>query len=82
MQASSPNERGPGPLAGRRLVDFSQGVAGPSCAMLLADLGADVIKVEPPEGDWARGVGHQVAPGESSAHLSLNRNKRSICLDL
>lgn len=50
--------------------------------MLLADLGADVIKVEPPEGDWARGVGHQVGPSESSAHLSLNRNKRSLCLDL
>ncbi|MCJ0765583.1 CaiB/BaiF CoA transferase family protein [Variovorax terrae] len=84
MHRSSPNERtgGPGPLTGRRLIDFSQGVAGPSCAMLLADLGADVIKVEPPEGDWARGVGHQVAPSESSAHLSLNRNKRSICLDL
>jgi crotonobetainyl-CoA:carnitine CoA-transferase CaiB-like acyl-CoA transferase len=84
MRESSPSNRGvgQGPLAGRRLLDFSQGVAGPSCAMLLGDLGADVIKVEPPEGDWARGVGHQLAPGESSAHLSLNRNKRSICLDL
>lgn len=64
------------------MLDFSQGVAGPSCAMLLADLGADVIKIEPPEGDWARGVGHQVKKGESSAHLSLNRNKRGLCLDL
>lgn len=85
MHASSPSKPAAqrlGPLAGLRLIDFSQGVAGPSCAMLLGDLGADVIKVEPPEGDWARGVGHEVAPGESSAHLSLNRNKRSICLDL
>ncbi len=84
MPAFNPSEHGVrrGPLAGLRLIDFSQGVAGPSCAMLLADLGADVIKVEPPEGDWARGVGHQRLPGESSAHLSLNRNKRSICLDL
>lgn len=70
------------PLAGRRLLDFSQGVAGPYCAMLLAELGAEVIKVEPPEGDWARTVGSQLQPGESTAHLALNRNKRSIRLDL
>jgi len=84
MRAFNPSDGSAclGPLAGYRLIDFSQGVAGPSCAMLLADLGADVIKIEPPEGDWARGVGHQVTLGESSAHLSLNRNKRSICLDL
>ena len=84
MRESSQSEvpKSCGPLAGRLLLDFSQGVAGPSCAMLLADLGADVIKIEPPEGDWARGVGYQVLPLESTAHLSLNRNKRSVCLDL
>ena len=71
-----------GPLADLRVVDFSQGVAGPSCAMLLGDLGADVIKVEPPQGDWLRGVGSCVRDQESSAHLSLNRNKRSFCVDL
>lgn len=70
------------PLEGMRLVDFSQGVAGPYCAMLLAELGAQVIKIEPAAGDWLRSVGHQVRPLESSAHLSLNRNKRSVCLDL
>jgi crotonobetainyl-CoA:carnitine CoA-transferase CaiB-like acyl-CoA transferase len=70
------------PLAGKRLLDFSQGVAGPYCAMLLGDLGAEVIKVEPLEGDWSRAVGSLVRPHESSAHLSLNRNKRSICLNL
>ena len=70
------------PLEGMRLVDFSQGVAGPYCAMQLAELGAQVIKIEPDEGDWLRSVGHQVRPLESSAHLSLNRNKRSICLNL
>ena len=70
------------PLEGMRLIDFSQGVAGPCCAMLLGELGAQVIKVEPAEGDWLRSVGHQVQPRESSAHLSLNRNKRSICLNL
>ncbi len=70
------------PLSGKRLLDFSQGVAGPYCAMLLAELGAEVIKVEPPEGDWIRAVGTLVQPNESSAHLCLNRNKRSISLDL
>lgn len=70
------------PLAGKRLLDFSQGVAGPYCAMLLGDLGAEVIKVEPPEGDWARAVGSTVQAHESSVHLCLNKNKRSICLDL
>lgn len=84
MRESSLNEppNSLAPLSGRLVLDFSQGVAGPSCAMLLADLGANVIKIEPPEGDWARGVGHQVVPLESTAHLSLNRNKRSVCLDL
>jgi len=70
------------PLSGKRLLDFSQGVAGPYCAMLLAELGADVIKVEPPEGDWARSVGSLVGPYESTAHIGLNRTKRSIRLDL
>lgn len=70
------------PLAGMRLLDFSQGVAGPYGAMLLTDLGADTIKVEPPDGDWSRTVGTVLQPHESSAHLSLNRGKRSVCLDL
>lgn len=70
------------PLSGKCLLDFSQGVAGPYCAMLLAELGADVIKVEPPEGDWARCVGSMIGPHESTAHLGLNRTKRSICLNL
>jgi CoA:oxalate CoA-transferase len=72
----------PLPLAGKRLLDISQGVAGPYCAMLLADLGAEVIKVEPLDGDWLRSVGSLVQPNESTAHLSLNRGKRSIRLDL
>ena len=82
MHKSSPSSHRALPLAGKRLLDFSQGVAGPSCAMLLGELGAEVIKVEPHEGDWVRGVGSLVQPHESSAHMSLNRNKRSICLDL
>jgi crotonobetainyl-CoA:carnitine CoA-transferase CaiB-like acyl-CoA transferase len=70
------------PLAGKRVLDLSQGVAGPYCAMLLGELGADVVKVEPLGGDWLRSVGSLVQPHESTAHLSLNRNKRSIRLDL
>lgn len=71
------------PLAGIRVVDFGQGAAGPYCGQLLGDHGADVVKVEPPRGDWGRSLG-SIDPGTgmSSTHLSMNRNKRSICLDL
>ncbi|MEX2446202.1 MAG: CoA transferase, partial [Dehalococcoidia bacterium] len=68
-------------LSGLRVVDFSQGVSGPLAAMQLGDLGADVVKVEPPEGDWMR----QVPPfqgGEGALYLQLNRNKRSAAVDL
>src|SRR5262245_38068871 len=69
------------PLAGIRVVDLSQGIAGPYCAMLLAQHGADVIKVEPPEGDWARTLG--VRYGDQTAFSVIgNLGKRSIALDL
>jgi crotonobetainyl-CoA:carnitine CoA-transferase CaiB-like acyl-CoA transferase len=71
----------PLPLHGVVVADYSQYVAGPLCTVLLADLGADVIKVEPPQGDqWRR----QEPCGEdvSGPFLALNRNKRSIVLDL
>jgi crotonobetainyl-CoA:carnitine CoA-transferase CaiB-like acyl-CoA transferase len=77
-----------GPLHGVRVVDCSTVLAGPYCTMLLADLGADVIKVEPPEGDATRGwgppwVGDEAAGTRTAAYyLSVNRNKRSIRLDL
>ncbi len=73
---------GGGPLAGIRILEVSHFLAGPYCGMLLGDLGADVIKIESAEGD----IGRQVGPHSIGAHnayfASLNRNKRSICLDL
>ena len=84
---AAPSTR-PGPLAGIRVVDLSTVLAGPYCTMLLADLGADVVKVEPPEGDATRGwgppwVGDPAAGTRTAAYfLSVNRNKRSLGLDL
>ena len=69
------------PLAGMRVIDFSRVLAGPFCTALLSDLGADVIKVEPPGGDDYRAVG-PFADGESGLFTAVNRNKRSIVIDL
>jgi crotonobetainyl-CoA:carnitine CoA-transferase CaiB-like acyl-CoA transferase len=77
-----------GPLGGLRVVDCSTVLAGPYCTMLLADLGADVIKVEPPEGDATRGwgppwVGDEADGTRTAAYyLAVNRNKRSVRIDL
>jgi crotonobetainyl-CoA:carnitine CoA-transferase CaiB-like acyl-CoA transferase len=71
----------PGPLAGLVVADFSRVLAGPYCTMLLADLGATVIKVEGPAGDETR---HWMPPshdGEATYYLSVNRGKRAITLD-
>lgn len=70
------------PLQGVQVLDISQGVAGPICGMLLADLGADVIKVEPLRGDWIRNVGRKVEQGMSPTYVSMNRNKRGLCVEL
>ena len=67
--------------AGFRVCDLTQGVAGPHCAFLLAQHGADVIKVEPPGGDWGRGIGKRHGP-YSAFFLQVNRGKRSLALDL
>jgi crotonobetainyl-CoA:carnitine CoA-transferase CaiB-like acyl-CoA transferase len=78
----------PGPLAGIRVIDCSTVLAGPYCTMVLGDLGADVIKVEPPDGDATRGwgppwVGSEADGTRTAAYfLAVNRNKRSIRLDL
>jgi crotonobetainyl-CoA:carnitine CoA-transferase CaiB-like acyl-CoA transferase len=82
MQADSPS----GPLAGIVVADLSTVLAGPYATMLLGDLGADVVKVEPPDGDPTRGWGPPwvgEGPNRTAAYyLSVNRNKRSIRLDL
>ena len=70
-----------GPLAGIKVADFTEYIAGPYCTMLLADMGADVVKVERPEGDAWRHTA-PVAPYESRGFLGVNRGKRSIALDL
>jgi crotonobetainyl-CoA:carnitine CoA-transferase CaiB-like acyl-CoA transferase len=73
--------QGLGPLAGVRVLDCS--LLGPDGATLhLADLGADVVKVEPPEGDYVRQTGWPIIDGASVFHWQLNRGKRSIVLDL
>jgi len=72
------------PLAGIRVLDVSQVMAGPFCCMLLGDMGADVIKIEPPKvGDQTRkSMGFRLKGEDSPGFLALNRNKRSITLDL
>jgi crotonobetainyl-CoA:carnitine CoA-transferase CaiB-like acyl-CoA transferase len=69
------------PLAGIRVIEFCQVAAGPFCGLLLADMGADVIKVEPPNGDGLR-QWPPLTDGDSENFASLNRNKRSVMLDL
>jgi len=66
---------------GLKVFDASQGLAGPQCAMLLAQHGAQVVKLEPPEGDWGRGVGRRYGDHTALA-LASNRGKRSIVLDM
>ena len=72
----------PGALNGLRVLDMSRVLAGPFCCMMLGDHGADVIKVEPPAGDETRTWGPPFVDGESTYYLGINRNKRSIALDL
>ncbi len=70
------------PLQGLRVADLSQGVAGPIAGMLLADLGATVVKVEPRRGDWIRSVGRRVEHNMSPTYVAMNRNKRAICVEM
>src|SRR5215469_1619187 len=81
MEQAAPPSARPGPLAGLLVADFSRVLAGPYCTMILADLGAEVIKVEGPAGDDTRRWMPPVRHGVSTYYLSINRNKRSVALD-
>jgi crotonobetainyl-CoA:carnitine CoA-transferase CaiB-like acyl-CoA transferase len=76
------NTMAEGPLVGFRVLDLTQVFSGPYCTMLLGDMGADIIKVEPPEGDTTRRIGRPRKNGVNSSFLVFNRNKRSVMIDL
>ena len=90
IEAEAPRRDGPAseplpaaaPLEGISVVELAQGIGAPFAAMQLGDLGADVIKVEPPDGDWTRTIGPPFQGGEGPVFLSLNRNKRGVVLDV
>lgn len=81
MTSHSPGKSPRGPLAGVRILDFTRVLSGPYCTALLADLGAEVVKVESPQGDEYRHIG-PFRDGESALFQLVNRNKHGIVLDL
>lgn len=72
----------PGPLSGLRVIELAHVMAGPACGRLLADLGADVIKLERPGGEDSRHMAPPWLGSDSAAYVMMNRNKRDICVDL
>lgn len=77
-----PTEKFKGPLSGVRILDLSRAAAGPYGSMILGDLGAEIIKIETHQGDMSRGVAGPNHKGETYYHLAVNRNKKSIILNL
>jgi len=71
-----------GPLAGMKVIELAHIMAGPVCGLMLADMGADVIKVEKPDGDDSRRFVPPAMMGESAAYMMMNRNKRGVALNL
>lgn len=84
MKAQPADVPASGPLAGVVVADFTQLVQGPFASQMLADMGAEVLKIEPPNGDWLRrfALGNNYPGGESVSFLAFNRNKRSVVLNL
>ena len=75
--------KGPGALAGLKVIDLTRVLGGPYCTMVLSDHGAEVIKLEPPQGDETREWGPPFdEAGDASYYLGINRNKKSVGLDL
>src|ERR1700704_7013000 len=83
LSERTPRAKGePTALDGLLVIDFTRVVAGPACTQTLADFGAEVIKIENPDGgDDTRAYEHAEIGGESAAYISLNRNKQGIALD-
>ena len=71
-----------GPLKGIKIIDASSVLMVPYCTKLLADMGAEIIKIETIDGDITRNIGPSVNKGMGAVFLNINRNKKSVCIDL